>query len=100
MADIVVPPMKTIILASFLLAVSCSAKVEKYVNEAIDIMEKNSVNKNDVDWVDLRSWAISEARGKKTIKETYPILNKCIQKLKRPSQLSFNRSLRRKNTTC
>ncbi|SHK44944.1 S41 family peptidase [Chryseobacterium polytrichastri] len=52
-----------------------------YVGKAIQIMEQNSVNKKSIDWVTIKETYLQQAREKKTIRETYPIIREILGKL-------------------
>jgi hypothetical protein len=65
-------------MAIALVAMGCSENVdtispvaESYVNEIMDVMQKNSINRNTIDWPKVRTKAIQLAGTAKTIKETY-----------------------------
>ncbi|MDH6252803.1 carboxyl-terminal processing protease [Chryseobacterium sp. H1D6B] len=52
-----------------------------YVEKAIAIMEQNSVNKKTIDWAAVRKEALKQTEGKKTIRETYPVIRNVLGKL-------------------
>lgn len=79
--------MKTAFLTSFLIVVisfSCqkedtiSAIAENYLNEVMDIMEENSINKYLIDWVDFRKKVFLKVGGAQTIKDTYPGITEAL----------------------
>lgn len=52
-----------------------------YVEKAIQLMEENSVNKKSVDWAAIRVKYLKQAREKKTVRETYPIIRDILGSL-------------------
>lgn len=67
------------------LLISQTAKAQdnpgKYLEEAIAVMKENSINKGKIDWQKLSKEAMDSLKTKKTIKETYPIILNCLDKL-------------------
>jgi len=64
--------MKKIIVVLVLIAALISCKTEnpfaptsaeQYLNEMIDVMEKNHINKSNIDWASLRSQVLQKASG-------------------------------------
>ncbi len=55
--------------------------IQRYVTKALNIMQKKSVNKSKVKWKELYSTALNDASKAKTIKETYPVLEKALGSL-------------------
>jgi len=60
---------------------SCSSK-KRYVNRALNIMEKYSINKDSVDWDILRKNTLKEINAVNSISETHPILQNTLRELK------------------
>ncbi len=56
-------------------------KVADYLNEVIDLLEKNSINKNAIDWKDLRKDIFKKAQHAKSIEDTYPVITYAVTKL-------------------
>lgn len=54
---------------------------EKYLKEAIVVMQQNSVNKGKIDWEAFSKTAMDSLKDKTTIKEVYPIILNCLSKL-------------------
>lgn len=69
----------------YCLMISCTLSAQKnavsYVEEAITLMKKNSVNKGTVDWTKLSEEALTSAAGKGTAREAYPIITKSLELL-------------------
>ncbi|WP_281541703.1 S41 family peptidase [Maribacter aestuarii] len=72
---------KALVVISTLLLFSCGSKALSYLNTAIDIMEENSIKKKEIDWKELRTSALAEMKGKESIEETYPIIEKILREL-------------------
>lgn len=58
-----------------------SKESKDYIDEVVSIMEANSVNKNQIDWDDFRVDVLNEAKGSKTISDTYPAIQYAIKLL-------------------
>ena len=56
--------------------------VKTYVVQALDIMKKNSINKYKVDWETLYAQTLEAAKDAKTIRGTYPAINKAVAKVR------------------
>ncbi|CAM4422857.1 S41 family peptidase [Zobellia roscoffensis] len=54
---------------------------ETYLNSAIDIMEKNSIKTENIDWKNLRNTANKKLKGKRTAEEVYPIIESTLKEL-------------------
>lgn len=54
---------------------------KEYLDEAIGVMKQNSVNKGKIDWDKLSKEAMDSLKGKKMVKEVYPIILDCLSKL-------------------
>lgn len=70
--------------------------VKNYVTTALDLMKMRSVNKNKIDWPKVYASSYQAITNAKTIRETYPTLEKVIKQLGdahsnfyRPEQVSF-----------
>jgi carboxyl-terminal processing protease len=93
--------MKTSFLFIFLSVASLTAKsqsdsIKNYVTTAFDLMKTRSVNKNKIDWTNVYASSYESIVTAKTIKETYPTIDKVIKQLGdahsnfyRPEQVSF-----------
>jgi carboxyl-terminal processing protease len=78
---------KFLIALTFIIAlISSEASAQKdsiqiYVTKALNIMKSKSVNKSKVNWEALYRNTLNEAAKVKTIKETYPVLEKALVSL-------------------
>jgi hypothetical protein len=54
---------------------------KKYLNEVLEIVEKNSINKDSVDFKIIKSNALSKLSNVNTIEECYPIVNSILREL-------------------
>ena len=45
-----------------------------YLNNALDIMQRGSINKNQIDWASLRAQALATASGSQVSSDTYPAI--------------------------
>lgn len=70
-----------IIAGSLLCSISCNTNEKEYLNDAIDIIEENSIEKYTIDWDEFRSDVINRGREAKNIKETYPAIRYALNKL-------------------
>lgn len=52
-----------------------------YLNEAIDLLEKNWEKRDTVDWQDIRTRYYEQVQNAKTIEETYPLLRALLREL-------------------
>lgn len=72
---------KRLTLALFLLFfISCSTP-EDYLNDAVDILKENSINKYTIDWDTLRIEVLEKGKNAKNIKETYPAIRYALSLL-------------------
>ncbi len=55
--------------------------IQRYVTDALNIMQNKSVNKSKVNWEELSRVTLNNASEAKTIKETYPVLEKALNSL-------------------
>lgn len=77
------------ILIILLLAISsnCSSSKEKeltpkkYLDEVLEIVEKNSINKDSVDFEIIKSNALSKLSNVNSIEDCYPIINSILREL-------------------
>lgn len=53
----------------------------KYLNEVLDVMEKNSVNRYLIDWTAFRAKALEEAAGATSISDVYPAIKLALKGL-------------------
>lgn len=61
---------------------SCSKESEKeYVENAIDIMEKNSIRKDSIDWEVFRTNAIGQIKDQKGLSEMHHIISSAVYEL-------------------
>ena len=49
-----------------------------YVEEVLDIMESNSVNRNNIDWADFRAKVLEKTETAQTIPQTYVGLREAL----------------------
>lgn len=76
----------TLLIIFFLTLTSCSKEnpsnyseqAEAYLNEVLDIMEGNSIHKNEINWTDFRAVVFNEVTNAKTIQDTYPAITKAL----------------------
>lgn len=74
----------TALLAAVLFSTRVSAQkdsIQQYVSRALDIMKHKSVNKSKVNWEELSRITLDDASKARTIKETYPVLEKALRSL-------------------
>ena len=74
---------KNLIIIFAFLFFSCNYKnlPRSYLNSAIDIMEENSIKTENIDWDNLRKTAQKKIEGKRTVEETYPIIEFALKEL-------------------
>ncbi|MEU6497574.1 S41 family peptidase [Streptomyces sp. NPDC046984] len=58
-----------------------SPRARTYLSKALDIMEKHSLLRHEVDWTDVRSRAFSEARGAQKTADTYGAIDLALYSL-------------------
>ena len=56
-------------------------EAEDFLNEVLDIMEENSINRKTIDWPDFKARVLEKATGAKTIVETYPAIEEALKLL-------------------
>jgi hypothetical protein len=54
---------------------------QNYIDEVIDILEHNSVNKGKINWEEFRIDVYRHAKGAQTLEQTYPSISYAIAKL-------------------
>lgn len=69
-----------IILIGFIALVGCNTPTT-YINEAIDIIEKHSINKDSINWIEFRKDVLKNGEKAQTIEETYPAIRYALKKL-------------------
>lgn len=55
-----------------------SDQVERYLNEVLDIMEANSINKHNIDWLDFRTKVFEKVPGAQNIQDTDPAIREAL----------------------
>jgi carboxyl-terminal processing protease len=60
---------------------SISPEASKYLNDALDIMQNNSINKHEIDWPTFRADILSVVAGAKTPADTYPFIKLALSRL-------------------
>lgn len=55
-----------------------SAEAESFLNEVLDVMEANSINRNKIDWTDFRAKVFEQVIGAETIEDTYPGIREAL----------------------
>jgi carboxyl-terminal processing protease len=58
-----------------------STEAESFLIEILDIMEANSINRYSIDWTDFRAQVFAVAAGARSIKDTYPAVEKALELL-------------------
>lgn len=58
--------------------ISISPIAENYLNELLDIMEVNSINRYKIDWSDFRTKVFGKAKSAQTIQDTYPAIREAL----------------------
>lgn len=61
---------------------SMRPEAAKYLNDALDIMQNNSINKHKIDWPALRADILNAATNAQTSADTYPFINMALLRLK------------------
>ncbi|MCC7027360.1 MAG: S41 family peptidase [Saprospiraceae bacterium] len=70
-----------IILSSCNTRNSVPKEVSKYLTETFDLLEENSVYKNEIDWKEFKSDVLKKVSNAKKIEDTYPTISYAIKKL-------------------
>mgnify|MGYP006282857469 FL=1 len=81
--------MKLILPVFLLLFAACNRdnnepeniSVENFLNEVVDIMENNSINRNNIDWADFRSQVLNSGMTAQSINQTDDALELALQLL-------------------
>lgn len=60
---------------------SIPKEVSGYLTETLDLLEENSVNKNEIDWNEFRIDIFKKAQNAKKIKDTYSAISEAVSKL-------------------
>lgn len=60
---------------------SIPKEVSGYLTETLDLLEENSVNKNEIDWNEFRIDIFKKAQNAKKIKDTYSAISDAVSKL-------------------
>jgi hypothetical protein len=58
--------------------IAISAMAESYLNEVLDIMQANSVNKNSINWTDFRNEVFKRAGAPQSIEQTYQGIKRAL----------------------
>lgn len=58
-----------------------SNDTKDYLNDAVDILKENSINKYTLDWESLRNQVLEMGKNAKNIKETYPAIRYALIQL-------------------
>ena len=58
-----------------------SLDAAKYLNDALDIMQNNSINRHKIDWPTLRANILNAAADAKTPADTYPFIKMALSRL-------------------
>lgn len=72
---------KHLILAFFLLFIIGCNSPEGYLNDAVDIIQENSIDKYTNDWDKFRNDVLEKGKNAKNIKETYPAIRYALSQL-------------------
>ncbi|MCI5090143.1 S41 family peptidase [Phaeodactylibacter sp.] len=55
--------------------------VENFLNEVVDIMERNSINRNNIDWADFRSQILNSGMAAQSVNQTDEALQLALELL-------------------
>jgi len=55
-----------------------STKAKNFLNEFVDIVEANSINRHKINWVDFRDKVFEKVEGAQTIANTYPGIREAL----------------------
>lgn len=58
-----------------------SLLAESYITEIINVMEENSIFKNDINWTNFRNTVFSRISGAQTLQDTYPGIRQALRLL-------------------
>ncbi|RQO69843.1 hypothetical protein DBR43_17470 [Pedobacter sp. KBW06] len=56
-------------------------EVKNYLNQALDIMKAQSINKHKLDWEKIYNFAHEQAKGMDSIKQTYTVIDSTLKML-------------------
>lgn len=56
-------------------------EVSDYISEVINLLEENSVNKNEIDWIKFENDVFKRTQNIRKIEDTYPAISYAIKKL-------------------
>lgn len=70
-----------IVLSSCNTRNSVPKEVSEYLTETLDLLEENSVYKNEIDWKEFKSDVLKKVSNAKKIEDTYPAISYAIKKL-------------------
>lgn len=62
-------------------APALAPEAEDFLNEVLDIMERNSINRKTIDWQAFKMLVLEKATGAKTIAGTYPAIEEALKML-------------------
>lgn len=54
---------------------------ENFLNEVLDVMQANSINRHNIDWPVFRAKVFEKARGAQSVEETYPAIDEALRLL-------------------
>ncbi len=60
---------------------SISPGATNYLNEVMDVMQRNSINKKSINWADFKSRVLEKVVGAQTIADTYPGISEALRLL-------------------
>lgn len=55
-----------------------SFEAEEFLNEVLDVMEANSINRYKIDWTDFRAKVFEQLIGAETLADTYPGIREAL----------------------
>lgn len=58
-----------------------SDEAQEFLDEMLEIMESNSINRNEIDWTSFRAEVLDEAGNAQTIQDTYPGIRQALRLL-------------------
>ena len=59
-------------------SVNVSQEAELFLNEVLEVMEVNSINRHQIDWADFRTKVFSKVDGAQTFQDTYPGIREAL----------------------
>lgn len=60
---------------------SVSPEAEAYIDEALEIVKANSINRKAIDWIRFREKVVAHAGNSKNISDTYPTIAYAVEEL-------------------